>query len=143
MIQKLWSFLQYNKITFRFFIHFPSSGQIKSDNAGRDNPYADPVDFQTQYAVVQKNWETPAKSSNDKHSSNPSNLTNNTDSSKTGNPSSSLELPNTKNSTSDEKTLSSTETSETIPKPPNVYGFILFMFSNAINFCIHISKFKM
>lgn len=113
-----------------FFLY---SGQIKSDKDGRDNPYADPVDFQTQYAVVQKNWETPAKSSNDKDSSNPSNLVNNTDSSNTGNPSSPSETTNPQNSTSNEKTPGSTETSETITKPPNVYGFILFMFSNAIN----------
>lgn len=126
-----------------FFLHFPCSGQIKSDKDVRDNPYADPVDFQTQYTVVQKNWETTAKSSNDKDSSNPSNLMNNTDSSSTGNPSSPPETTNPKNSLSDENTPGLTETSETIPKPPNVYGFILFMFSNAISFCIHISKFKM
>lgn len=111
------------------------SGEIKSDKGGRDNPYADPVDFQTQYAVVQKNWETPIKSSADANSSN---LLNNTDSSNAGNPSSPSKT-NPKNSPIDEKTPGSTETSETSPKPPNVYGFILFMFSNPINFCIHIA----
>lgn len=99
-----------------FFLY---SGQIKSDKDGRDNPYADPVDFQTQYAVVQKNWETPAKSSKDANSSYTSNLLNNTDSSNTANPSSS-ETTNPKNSTSDEKTPGSSEISETISKPPNV-----------------------
>lgn len=96
----------------------PENGQIKSEKDGRDNPYADPVDLQTQYAVVQKTWETPARSSNDKDSPNPSNLVNNTDSSKTKEPS---ETPNPKNLSSNEKTPASTETSETIPKPPNVY----------------------
>lgn len=111
---------------FTDFINiFSCSGQIKSDKDGRDNPYADPVDFQTQYAVVQKNWETPAKSSKDANSSDTSNLLNNTDSSSTGNPSSS-ETTNPKNSTNDEKTPGSTETSETIPKPPNVYVFFFF-----------------
>nr|XP_034314842.1 cell adhesion molecule 3 isoform X2 [Crassostrea gigas] len=99
----------------------PEKGQIKLDKDGRDNPYADPVDFQTQYAVVQKTWETPAKSSKDTNSSDTSNLLNNTDSSNTGNPSSSTETTNLKNLSSDEKTSASTETSETIPKPPNVY----------------------
>lgn len=99
----------------------PEKGQIKLDKDGRDNPYADPVDFQTQYAVVQKNWETPAKSSNDANSSNPSNLMNNTDSSNTGNSSIPSETTKPKNSSSDEKTPGSTETSETIPQPPNVY----------------------
>lgn len=98
---------------------FLCSGQIKSDKDGRDNPYADPVDFQTQYAVVQKNWETPAKSSKDANTSDTSNLLNNTDSSNTANPSSS-ETTNPQNSTSDKKTPGSTETSETISKPPNV-----------------------
>lgn len=93
------------------FIHIHYSGQIKSDKDGRDNPYADPVDFQTQYAVVQKNWETPAKSSN------PSNLLNTTDISDTESPS---ETTNLKNSSSNEKKLASTETSEAIPNPPNV-----------------------
>lgn len=88
-----------------FFLY---SGQIKSDKDGRDNPYADPIDFQTHYAVVQKNWETPAKSSKDANSSDTSNLLNNTDSSNTGNPSSS-ETTNPKYST--EKTPGSTETS--------------------------------
>lgn len=101
-----------------FFLY---SGQVKSDKDGRDNPYADPIDFQTHYAVVQKNWETPAKSSKDANSSDTSNLLNNTDSSNTGNPSSS-ETTNPKYSTSDEKTPGSTETSQTITKPPNVYG---------------------
>lgn len=100
-----------------FFIHIHYSGQIKSDKDGRDNPYADPVDFQTQYAVVQKNWETPAKSSKDAKSSNPSNLLNTTDISDTESPS---ETTNLKNSSSNEKKLASTETSEAIPKPPNV-----------------------
>uniref|UniRef100_A0A8W8NL16 Ig-like domain-containing protein n=2 Tax=Magallana gigas TaxID=29159 RepID=A0A8W8NL16_MAGGI len=98
----------------------PENGQIKLDKDVRDNPYADPVDFQTQYAVVQKTWETPAKSSKDTNSSDTSNLLNNTDSSNTGNPSSSTETTNLKNLSSDEKTSASTETSETIPKPPNV-----------------------
>lgn len=114
--------------------NFPCSGQIKSDKDVRDNPYADPVDFQTQYAVVQKNWETPANSSN---------LLTNTDSSNTTNPLSSPETTNPKNSTNDEKTPGSTETSKTISKPPNVYGFILFMLSNAIKSCPYISTFKM
>lgn len=110
-----------------FYLTFSCSGQIKSDKDGRDNPYADPIDFQTQYAVVQKNWETPAKSSKDANSSDTSNLLNNTDSSITGNPSSSTETTNRKNLSIDEKTSASTETSETIPKPPNVYGFIFFL----------------
>lgn len=93
---------------------FIYSEQIKSEKDGRDNPYADPVDFQTQYAVVQKNWETPTKTSKDAKSSK---LLKNTDSSNTGNP---PETTNPKNSSSDEKTPGSTETSETIPKPPNV-----------------------
>lgn len=59
---------------------------------------------------------------------------NDTDSLNTANPLSPPECTNPKNSTSDEKTPGSTETSETIPKPPNVYGFVLFMFSNAFNF---------
>lgn len=126
-----------------FLNNFPYSGQIKSDKDVRDNPYADPVDFQTQYAVVQKNWETPAKSSKDANLSNSSNLLTNTDSSNTTNPLSSPETTNPKNSTNDEKTPGSTETSETITKPPNVYGFILFMLSNAIKSCPYISTFKM
>lgn len=109
-----------------FYRTFSCSEQIKSDKDIRDNPYADPVDFQTQYAVVQKNWETPAKTSKDANSSDTSHLLNNTDSSNTGNPSSS-ETANTKNSTNNEKTPGSTETSETIPKPPNVY--VCFFFS--------------
>lgn len=118
--------LQLRKMYFTDFINiFSCSGQIKSDKDGRDNPYADPVDFQTQYAVVQKNWETPAKSSKETNTSDTSNQLNNTDSSNTGNPSSS-ETANTKNSTNNEKTPRSTETSETIPKPPNVYGFFSF-----------------
>lgn len=96
------------------FFYF--SSPIKSDN-----PYADPVDFQTQYAVVQK-------------SSSNSNLINNTDSSNNGNPSSPSETTNPQNSSSDEKTPGSAETSETIPKPPNVYGFILFMLKIANSF---------
>lgn len=112
------------KIHSHFFFYY--SGQIKLDKDVRDNPYADPVDFQTQYAVVQKTWETPAKSSKDTNSSDTSNLLNNTDSSNTGNPSSSTETTNLKNLSSDEKTSASTETSETIPKPPNVYGFFSF-----------------
>lgn len=107
------------------FLHLSCSGQIKSDKDLRDNPYADPVDFQTQYAIVQKNWETPAKSSKDANSSDSSNLINNTDSLNTGHLSSS-ETTNPKNSTNDEKIPGSTETSETIPKPPNVYGFFSF-----------------
>lgn len=113
-----------NKIHSHFFFNY--SGQIKLDKDVRDNPYADPVDFQTQYAVVQKNWETPAKSSKDANSSDTANLLNNTDSSNTENPSTS-ETANTKNSTNDEKTPGSTETSETIPKPPNVYVFFFFL----------------
>lgn len=96
------------------FFYF--SSPIKSDN-----PYADPVDFQTQYAVVQK-------------SSSNSNLINNTDLSNSGNPSSPSETTNPQNSSSDEKTPGSAETSETIPKPPNVYGFILFMLKIANSF---------
>lgn len=103
-----------------FYRTFSYSGQIKTDKDVRDNPYADPVDFQTQYAVVQKNWETPAKSSKVANSSDTSNLLNNTDSSNTGNPSSPSETTNPKNSSSDEKTPGLTETSETISKPPNV-----------------------
>eukprot|EP00105_Crassostrea_gigas_P026094 XP_011446899.1 PREDICTED: leucine-rich repeats and immunoglobulin-like domains protein 1 isoform X3 [Crassostrea gigas] len=99
----------------------PENEQIKSDKDGRDNPYADPVDFQTQYAVVQKNWETPAKSSKDANSSDTSNLLNNTDLSNTANQLNPPETTNPKNSSSDEKTSASTETSETIPNPPNVY----------------------
>lgn len=99
------------------FTHSHYRGQIKLDKDGRDNPYADPVDFQTQYAVVQKNWETPVKSSNDANSSNPSNIANNTDSLNTESP---PETINPKNSSSNEKSSASTETSETIPKPPNV-----------------------
>lgn len=124
-----------------FYLTFSCSGQIKSDKDVRDNPYADPIDFQTQYAIVQKNWETPAKSSKDANSSDTSNLLNNTDSSNTENPSTS-ETANTKNSTNDGKTPGSTETSETIPKPPNVYGFFLFMLSNAVDSCSYISTFK-
>lgn len=122
-----------------FFLY---SGQIKSDKDGRDNPYADPVDFQTQYAVVQKNWETPAKTSKETNTSDTSNLLNNTDSSNTDDPSCS-ETTNPKNSINDEKTPGSTETSETIPKPPNVYGFFfIFMLSNAVDSCFYISTIK-
>lgn len=125
------------------FTHIHLRGQIKLDKDGRDNPYADPVDFQTQYAVVQKNWETPAKSSNDANSSNPSNLMNNTDSSNTGNSSIPSETTKPKNSSSDEKTPGSTETSETIPQPPNVYGFILVILKNANYSSFNIFTFKL
>lgn len=110
-----------------FYLTFSCSGQIKSDKDVRDNPYADPIDFQTQYAVVQKNWETPAKSSKDANSSDTSNLLNNTDLSNSANQLNPPETTNPKNSSSDEKTSASTETSETIPNPPNVYGFIFFL----------------
>lgn len=115
MLKMLFTFLKEKCFNAFLLIHY--SGQIKLDKDGRDNPYADPVDFQTQYAVVQKNWETPAKLSNHANSSNPSNLVDNTDSFNIESP---PETTNPKNSSSNEKTSGSTETSETIPKPPNV-----------------------
>ena len=86
---------------------------VVEENGGRDNPYADPLDMKPLYTSVQKSTANPLDSSQPESSSSPTT------------PQSLLnpQGPENISSNTDSSSPENESHSDSIQKPPNVYGF--------------------